>query len=472
MLHNTTPSCDQLRIFGYLCFATVTKPNKDKFSLKALKSVFLGYCHDHKGYKLFDLDTKQLVVSHDVVFHEHIFPFQTSTPSQTPDTTLPPVPDTEDITDNILNHPILDTSPHSSDQTSLDSAPLTIATSPLPDTCPRPLRHSTHHVQKLAWMSDFICNHHSTFSTAHLHFVPQLSVLQEPRSYSQAKGRAEWEVAMKEEIQALEKSNTWSLTSLPDGKRAIGSRWVYKLKLNPDGSVSRYKARLVAKGYTQIEGVDYTESFSPVAKNVTVRLFLSIAAAYSWPVHQLDINNAFLHGHLDEEVYMTPPEGYLVQPGMVCRLHKSLYGLKQASRQWNHEFTQTLGDFGFRQSAHDHCPFIKSTSTGFLGLLVYVDDILIMGPAEALIIEVKNYLNALFTIKDLGYAKYFLGLEIARSSDGMSVTQRKYINDIIIDTGMTDAHSVLTPLPHGVKFSSELGAPLSDPEKYRRLIGR
>ncbi|KAK4388519.1 Retrovirus-related Pol polyprotein from transposon RE2 [Sesamum angolense] len=273
----------------------------------------------------------------------------------------------------------------------LDSALLTIATSPLPDTSPRPLRHSTRHVQKPAWMSDFICNHHSTFSTAHLHFVAQLSVLQKPRSYSQAKGRAEWELAMKEEIQALEKTTHGvSLTSLPDGKRAIGSRWVYKLKLNPDGSVSRYKARLVAKGYTQIEGVDYTESFSPVAKNVTVRLFLSIAAAYSWPVHQLDINNAFLHGHLDEEVYMTPPEGYLVQPGMVCRLHKSLYGLKQASRQWNHEFTQTLGDFGFRQSAHDHCLFIKSTGTGFLGLLVYVDDILIMGPTEALIIEDKN----------------------------------------------------------------------------------
>ncbi|KAL2228577.1 UNVERIFIED_CONTAM: Retrovirus-related Pol polyprotein from transposon RE2 [Sesamum indicum] len=189
-------------------------------------------------------------------------------------------------------------------------------------------------------------------------------------------------------------------------------------------------------------------------------------------VHQLDINNAFLHGRLDEEVYMTPPEGYAVQPGMVCKLHKSLYGLKQASRQWNHEFTQKLSAFEFLQSAHDNCLFIKLTSGGFLALLVYVDDILIMGPAEGLIIEVKAYLDDLFTIKDLGYAKYFLGLEIARSSDGMSVTQRKYISDIITDTGMTDAHPVLTPLPHGIKFSSELGSPVPDPEKYRRLIGR
>ncbi|KAL0454692.1 UNVERIFIED_CONTAM: Retrovirus-related Pol polyprotein from transposon TNT 1-94 [Sesamum latifolium] len=335
----------------------------------------------------------------------------TLTPSQTLNTTLPPVPDTEDITDDITP-PILDTSPHSTDRTSPDSAPFVVVTS--------------------------------------LYLVHLLDLLgiQELRTYSQSQGQAKWELAMQEEIQALEKNNTWNLTSLPDGKWAIGSRWVYKLKLNPNDSVSRYKACLIAKGYTQIEGMDYTKSFSLIAKNVTVRLFLSIAAAYSWLVYQLDINNAFLHGHLDEEVYMTPPEGYSVQPGM------------------------TLGDFGFRQFAHDHYLFIKLTGTEFLALLVYVKDIHIMGPAEALIIEVKNYLDALFTIKDLGYAKYFLGLEIARSSDGMSVTQRKYISDIITDAGMIDAHEVLTPLPQGVKFSSELGASLSDPEKYRRLIGR
>ncbi|KAL0395484.1 UNVERIFIED_CONTAM: Retrovirus-related Pol polyprotein from transposon RE1 [Sesamum latifolium] len=305
-----------------------------------------------------------------------------------------------------------------------------------------------------------------------MHFVAQLSIFQEPKSYTQAQGHLEWEKAMVEELKALETNNTWEVTSLPAGKKAIGSRWVYKLKLNSDGSVNHYKARLVAKGYNQIEGVDYTDSFSPVAKTVTVRIFLSIASAYSWPVHQLDINNAFLHGSIDEEVYMSTPDGYPVQPGNMYKLKRSLYGLKQASRQWNQEFTLKLAEFGFTQSVHDHCLFIKAAQDGFLALLVYVDDILAMGPSESLIMEVKSYLDALFTIKDLGYVKYFLGLEVARSPDGMSVTQHKYAVDIISDTGMTAASSVSTPLPPRIKLTSDSDALFREPNKYRRLIGR
>ncbi|KAL0368159.1 UNVERIFIED_CONTAM: Retrovirus-related Pol polyprotein from transposon RE2 [Sesamum calycinum] len=204
----------------------------------------------------------------------------------------------------------------------------------------------------------------------------------------------------------LKNNQTWTLIALPNEKKAISSRWVYKLKMNPDGTVNCYKARLVAKGYSQIEGIDYTDSFSPLP-TVTVRLFLGIAAAHSWPVHQLDINNAFLHGFLDEEVYMTPPDGYSAPPGQ-----------------------------------------------------------------EDLISEIKQYLDALFTIKDLGYAKYFLGLEIARSTKGMSITQHKYAMDIITDSGMVSATSVSMPLPLGLKLSATSGNFLKEPDKFRRLIGR
>ncbi|KAL0339353.1 UNVERIFIED_CONTAM: Retrovirus-related Pol polyprotein from transposon RE2 [Sesamum angustifolium] len=157
------------------------------------------------------------------------------------------------------------------------------------------------------------------FTPAHRSFIANVAAIQEPRSFAQACQDERWNAAMQYELDALERNQTWDLCDLPANKKAIGSRWVYKVKLLPDGSIDRYKARLVAKGYSQIEGVDYFDSFSPVAKT-------------------LDVNNAFLHGHLEEEVYMLPPEGYLrARPGQVCRLKRSLYGLKQASRQWNIE---------------------------------------------------------------------------------------------------------------------------------------
>ncbi|KAK4384875.1 Retrovirus-related Pol polyprotein from transposon RE2 [Sesamum angolense] len=309
-------------------------------------------------------------------------------------------------------------------------------------------------------------------SSAHMLFLAQVNAVQEPKSFLEATKHAHWREAMGKEIEALERNDTWDLTELPKGKRAIGSRWVYKVKLNQDGSVDRFKARLVAKGYTQIEGVDYFDSFSPVAKTVTVRLFIAIATAYSWPILQLDVNNAFLHGQLDEEVYMTPPEGYeKAHPGMVCKLKKSLYGLKQASRQWNIELTSKLEAYGFKQSPHDHCLFTMRSDSCFLALIVYVDDVLLTGSSIDDLVAVKTYLDDLFTIKDLGHAKYFLGLELTRSSHGTYVTQHKYLQDIVHDCHLQDAKAAATPSP-GLKLDTDSGALLESPDRYRRLIGR
>ncbi|KAK4406633.1 Retrovirus-related Pol polyprotein from transposon RE1 [Sesamum angolense] len=278
--------------------------------------------------------------------------------------------------------------------------------------------------------------------------------------------------AMHQELLALEKNHTWEVTTLSPGKKAIGCRWVYKLKLRDDGKVERCKARLVAKGYNQVAGVDYVDYFSPVAKVVMVRLFLAIASAHSWPLHQLDVNNAFLHGYLDEEIFMLPPKGYDVPQGHVCKLKRSLYGLKQAFRQWNQEFTSQLVAFGFTQSSHDHCLFIMGSEDIFCAMLIYVDDVLITSPSVSLLTDVKSYLDGLFTIKDLGVARYFIGLQIARSPTGTSVIQTKYINDIVRDTGLMHAKSVTTPFPQHIKLSTTGGAVLSDPEPYRRLVGR
>ena len=154
---------------------------------------------------------------------------------------------------------------------------------------------------------------------------------------------------MRSELQALQANGTWTLTSLPAGKTSIGCRWVYKIKHRSDGSIERYKARLVAKGFTQLEGVDYQDTFSPTAKIITVRCLLALVAARRWSLHQLDVNNAFLHDDLHEELYMSPPLGLLRQgeDNLVCRLHKSLYGLKQASRHWFSKFSEAIRAAGY-----------------------------------------------------------------------------------------------------------------------------
>ena len=208
-----------------------------------------------------------------------------------------------------------------------------------------------------------------------------------------------WCAAMQAELEAMESNNTWSVCYLPEDKHTIGCKWVYKVKFNSDGSMERYKTRLVAKGYTQQEGLDYLETFSPVAKLVTVKVLLALAAKQKWHLVQLDVNNNFLHGDLFEEVYKELPLGYLRQgesivndKRLVCKLHKSTYGLKQASRQWYSKFSQALLTFGFSQSKADYSLFTKGSGSSFIALLVYVDDIVIIGTNLTVIDQLKQLL--------------------------------------------------------------------------------
>lgn len=266
------------------------------------------------------------------------------------------------------------------------------------------LRRSTRISHAPSWQKDYVCGLPS-FESKHLDstllvFLANISLEKEPTQYGQASQDASWVDAMNQELQALESNHNWELTSLPPGKKAIGSKWVYKIKRHADGSIERYKARLVAKGYSQTEGVDYFECFSPVAKPVTVRLLIAIASMKNWDLHQLDFNNAFLHGYLSEEVYMTPPLGYTkARHGQVCKLRRSLYGLKQASREWNNELCSTLSSFGLVQSKFNHCLFNMTLGDHFLAMIIYVDDVLITGSDPSLISKLKSYLDAKFTIK-------------------------------------------------------------------------
>lgn len=279
---------------------------------------------------------------------------------------------------------------------------------------------------------------------------------------------ASWRDAIQPKLSALLKTNTWQLTPLPPTKKSIGCKWIFKVKLKADGTVERHKARLVAKSFTQTEGLDYLETFSPMVKMTTIGVLLSLAAINGWHLHQIDVNTTFLHGDSDEEVYIKPPLGLpLSNPKLVCELQRSLYGLKQASRQWNAKLTSTLLTYGYQQSKTDYSLFTKSTSTGCTMILVYVDDLVLAGNDLE---EIQ--LDSKFSIKDIGPLKYFLVFEIARSSKGICLYQRKFTLDLLEDTRLLGSKPCTTPMDPNQKIHLTSGSPLSDPSVYRRLIGR
>ncbi|GJV38731.1 ribonuclease H-like domain-containing protein [Tanacetum coccineum] len=266
------------------------------------------------------------------------------------------------------------------------------------------------------------------------------------------------------------------LVELPKNRKAISSKWLWKIKYKSNGEIERYKARLVALGCNQREGIDYEETFSPVVKMVTVRCLMNIAVLNDWPMFQLDIDNAFLYGDLNEVVYMKPPQGYYASDcNKVCRLKKSLYGLKQAPRQWNAKLTCALVENGFSQSKSDYSLFTKSDNGVFLALLVYVDDIIITGNDTSEIEKFKEFLRTKFMIKDLGNLKYFLGIEVINTDKGICLNQRKYVLDLLTDYGMLACKPARTPMLSKVSISNEATSidPLLDNiVDYQKLMGK
>ena len=234
------------------------------------------------------------------------------------------------------------------------------------------------------------------------------------------------------EMSALKKNKTWEIVERPKGKNIVDCKWIFTLKYKVDGSLERHKARLVAKGYTQTCGVDYQETFAPVAKMNTVRILLSLATHYNWKLLQYYVKNAFLHGDLDEEIYMNIPSGIEGNTcNKVCKLKNALYELKQTPRAWFGRFAKVMKEFGYKQSQGDHTFFIKhSAAGGITALLVYVDDIIVTGNDERKKHEVKQRLAKEFEIRELRKLKYFLGIEVAYSTQGIFISQQKYVTNL------------------------------------------
>ncbi|GJX06710.1 retrovirus-related pol polyprotein from transposon TNT 1-94 [Tanacetum coccineum] len=305
-------------------------------------------------------------------------------------------------------------------------------------------------------------------------FAVSLCLEEIPSSIEQALKSEKWKNAIDDEMKALKKNETWDQCALPQGKKVVGCRWIFTVKYKPDGTVERYKARLVAKGYTQTYGIDYSETFSPVAKMDTIRVLLSVASNQGWSLHQFDVKNAFLHGELKEEVYMEAPPGFSkhFKPGEACRLKKSLYGLKQSPRAWFGRFTLAMKRYGFKQSNSDHTLFLKNRKNRVTCLIIYVDDMVITGNDEEEIKRLKEGLFTEFEMKDLGNLKYFLGIEVLRSPKGIFICQKKYILDLLAEIGMINCKPADTPMMVNQKLFMEKKAKLADKNMYQRLVGK
>ncbi|KAL6320707.1 hypothetical protein AAG906_008707 [Vitis piasezkii] len=295
----------------------------------------------------------------------------------------------------------------------------------------------------------------------------------EPSCVSQALKDPHWRKAMSEEVTTLLQHGTWELVPPTPGQNLVGCKFVFRKKRNPDGTISRYKARLVAKGFHQRPGIDYSQTFSPVVKPATIRLLLTIAVMHGWPLRQLDINNAFLHGNLEETVFMHQPPGFEdpSQPQHVCKLKKSIYGLKQAPRQWYKALRDALLRFGFIHSATDNSLFIYKSHDILCYCLVYVDDIIVTSNTLSFVNNIINKLGSTFSVKDMGSLHYFLGIEVIPTPQGLFLSQHQYIRDLLSRTSMENAKETLTPMSTTAKLTVQDNSECVDSTEYRKIIG-
>jgi hypothetical protein len=253
-----------------------------------------------------------------------------------------------------------------------------------------------------------------------------------------------WAAAIADEWGSLVGMGTWTECTSPPGARTIGVKWVFDLKTDGAGKIVRYKARLVAKGYSQRQGVDYTELFAPVSKYSTLRLLTALAAHHGWHDHQLDVKTAFLHGTVEEDLYIQAPEGYTLQPGRTLKLNKSLYGLKQASRNWWKKLDSLLTSLGGIASDGDPCMYTLRRAGSVLYILVYVDDCRLFSADLALLLTVKQQLLSTFTMSDLGESTRFLGIDITR--DRVAGTTK--LSQVASITALADTYGQLDTKPH------------------------
>jgi transposase InsO family protein len=543
VFYGRQPDVAYLRPFGALAYAHIPEDTRRKYSYVSRRCFLLGHVRN-AGYVLWDPAAKRVVRSRHVCFDEHVF---YGDPSPSPLTSLlpslPVAADTAPAAATALPSSAsvgaLGGEPPSSNpaDTTVSQAsvggnapppavPAPILVPPEPAAPPAPRR--TTRIRQPAqigytapsgtsataipakhipvaerWtyapivptaapatantslpMETPNTEHAMHTSTTATSMPPPKAVI--PGSINHARSLPEWpkwSEACESELKSMQDMNTHHLVPLPDGRKAVGSKWVFTVKTNEEGNIIRHKARLVAQGFTQVEGIDYTETFAAVAKYDTVRILLALAAKFDLELDQMDIRTAFLNADLKEDIYLKQPAGFedAEHPDWVWKLDKALYGLKQAGYEWNQTLDQYLRNEGFNfvRSEADHSLYVLHEDGKVIWLVVYVDDMLTASNSRIHLDAFKTRLKQRFDLSDLGPARHFLGMHITRDREQriITVSQKAYLEKILENAGMSQCNPVSTPMTPGITLQKATRAPTQEEVvtiasiPYRRTIG-
>lgn len=503
------PTINHLRSFGSEVYIHVPKEKRRKWEAKAERGVFVGYCDDTKGYRVWFPDQQKIVISRDVLFRENEKCYQpeSSEAKSSGNFAILPSENVSSKIDEQLNQ--VEKSFHeenleqligdiSTESRAPNQSIEMLETRQFDDTINGQSADDTYQSVETVddesdltwnpdpddsnWTSDDASDANychtgessKSFWSSMMEGCAFVMESSEPKSYQdaiQCLDNEKWIEAMDSEIASLEKNHTWNLVDLPDGRKVIDNKWVFKIKHNSAGDVQRFKARLVIRGFTQQYGIDYTETFSPVVKLTSVRLILAIAASQGLKLKQFDVETAFLYGSLNEEIYMCQPKGYEDNTNRVCKLNKSLYGLKQASRIWNQKFTDFLQKFKFKVCASDNCVFVGNIAGRKIFLAIWIDDGLVAATTNRDIDELILFLQREFAIK-VTDGIFFVGLQINRLLDGsIHVNQSTYAKKVLSKFNMMDACAVDTPADTNTKPLCKLVDGKLKAFPYREAVG-
>jgi Reverse transcriptase (RNA-dependent DNA polymerase) len=436
------PDVSHLRVFGCIGYVFVEQHKRSKLDDKSVKCIFIGYCSQTKGYKMYNPADGKVIVSRNVKFDENSSWKWND----------------EEESDGIRIEGEIDDDESESNSSGSDEEE------------ERPLK--VYAKRKTRVPNDTVSK--KTRPIEDLYNATQALLVADPESFEEAVTREEWMGAMKEEINSIEKNKTWSLVEMPRGKNIIGVKWIFRTKVGSDGEIIKYKASLVAKGYKQQQGIDYEETFSPVARFETIRIVLAVAAKLGVPVYQFDVKSAFLNGEIAEEVFVEQPQGFKVEgkEEWVYKLHKALYGLKQAPRAWYSRIDSFFIDAGFRRCKSEPNLYVKSSQdSGTMLVCLYVDDMIYLGTNSEMVEDFRNKMQKEFEMTDLGLLKFFLGLEVAQEGNGIFLSQQKYAKDLLNRFGMSNCNTCSTPMNVKEKLMKKDNTEATYAMRFRSLVG-